>query len=388
MHYLTDGAVPRPLPSGILVHSVFESAPNVGVTAFDVRRAATAEQAGTAYLEIVNFADGGQNVHVIITPRATRAILDRHVQVHAGEALRQLVPLSRGGDSRLRVHVDAPQNALAVDDDAFAWIEHATPVAVTVVGQQTGWLRPLFAGDPDVRATFIDPSKYELPPQAGSNAVSTSEDLIVFDRWAPAVQPRRPRYLRRPAAGSVAGVRGRSYAAGVGRKRRKAATVGDGRDPSCRPGCGSAHVEDRARRAPYGAALTPVALSAQGTPLVYVADTKERRFVVLTFGPAESNLASAPGFPVLMGNAIDWLVRPEAHGARTTGLATFGTTIARLIGPGNRNIPLFRIDGASLAMLRDAGALHRGNSGSKEHVCGERGRSPGIQPGANHAEPE
>ena len=41
-----------------------------------------------------------------------------------------------------------------------------------------------------------------------------------------------------------------------------------------------------------------------------------------------------------MGNAIDWLVRPEAHGARTTGLATFGTTTARLIGPGNRDIPL------------------------------------------------
>ena len=66
--------------------------------------------------------------------------------MHAGEALRQMVPLSRGGDRRLRVHVDAPHNALAVDDDAFAWIEHAAPVAVTVVGQQTGWLRPLLRG--------------------------------------------------------------------------------------------------------------------------------------------------------------------------------------------------------------------------------------------------
>ena len=113
VHYVTDGAVPRPLPSGIQVHSVFESAPNVGMTAFDVRAAATSEQAGTAYLEIVNFADAGQNVHLIIR-RGDSAILDRHVQVHAGEALRQMVPLSRGGDSRLRVHVDAPQNALAV----------------------------------------------------------------------------------------------------------------------------------------------------------------------------------------------------------------------------------------------------------------------------------
>ncbi len=64
----------------------------------------------------------------------------------------------------------------------------------------------------------------------------------------------------------------------------------------------------------YGSpALMPVAQSAQGTPLVYVDDARSGACVVVTFGPAESNLASAPAFPVLMGNAIDWLVRPEVH---------------------------------------------------------------------------
>ena len=106
---------------------------------------------------------------------------------------------------------------------------------------------------------------------------------------------------------------------------------------------------------PYGAALTAVAQSAQGTPLVYVADTRERRFVVLTFGPAESNLASAPGFPVLMGNAIDWLVRPEAHGARTDR--------SRDVRPDHRpadwarqpRVPLSPVGGATLATLRTPG---------------------------------
>jgi hypothetical protein len=363
VHYVTDGAVPRPLPSGIQVHSVFESAPNVGVTAFDVRASATPEQAGTAYLEIVNFAEASQNVHVTIS-RGDTAILDRHVQVRAGEALRQMVPISRGGDPRLRVHVEAPQNALEVDDDAFAWIEHATPVSITVVGEQTGWLRPLFAGDPDVRATFIDPSKYELPPEPGSNAGSSEEDLVVFDRWAPAVQPRRPAiYVAPPEvpwlASSAAGPQ-RAWDATEEKHPRweMAGThpVVQGVDPL------TLKIE-KAR--PYGATLTPVARSAQGTPLVYVADTKDRRFVVLTFGPAESNLASAPGFPVLMGNAIDWLVRPEAHGARTTGLATFGTTTARLIGPGNRDVPLSRLDSASLAMLRTPGLYTAETAGAK-----------------------
>jgi hypothetical protein len=363
VHYLTDGAVPRPLPSGIQVHSVFESAANVGVTAFDVRASATAEQAGTAYVEIVNFADAGQNVHLTIK-RGDTAILDRRVQVHAGEALRQLVPLSRGGDSRLRIHVEAPQNALAVDDDAFAWIEHATPVAITVVGQQTDWLRPLFARDPDVKATFVDPSKYELPPQPGANAVSAPEDLIVFDRWAPAVQPSRPAiYVAPPQVPWLASSTPATQQAWDASEEKRPRWEMAGSHPVVQGVDPLTLKIEKAR--PYGAALTPVALSAQGTPLVYVADTKERRFVVLTFGPAESNLASAPGFPVLMGNAIDWLVRPEARGVRTTGLATFGPTTARLIGPGNRDIPLSRLDRTALAMLRAPGLYTAETAGAK-----------------------
>jgi hypothetical protein len=107
---------------------------------------------------------------------------------------------------------------------------------------------------------------------------------------------------------------------------------------------------------PYGAAgLTTVAQSAGGTPLIYVSDTSARRFVVLTFGAGESNLASAPGFPVLMGNAIDWLVRPDARAAQTTGLASFNETTATVTGPGGRQVQLARVAGRALGMLRAPG---------------------------------
>ena len=32
--------------------------------------------------------------------------------------------------------------------------------------------------------------------------------------------------------------------------------------------------------------------------------------MVVTFSINESNLTAAPGFPVLLGNAVDWLARP------------------------------------------------------------------------------
>ena len=67
----------------------------------------------------------------------------------------------------------------------------------------------------------------------------------------------------------------------------------------------------------YGAPqLVPVASSARGTPLISVADSPGRpRSVVVAFGPLDSNLASAAGFPVLVGNALEWLAPREA-GAR------------------------------------------------------------------------
>ena len=160
-----------------------------------------------------------------------------------------------------------------------------------------------------------------------------------------------------------------------------------GTHPSCR---GSIlHSQDREGTSCHGAALTAVAQSAQGTPLVYLADTRERRFVVLTFGPAESNLASAPGFPVLMGNAIDWLVRPEAHGARQTGLRDIRSwTTEQLIGPGNREMSLSRVGGATLATLRTPGLYTAKTAGATRHVRRQHGRSTGVESGADDVEPE
>jgi hypothetical protein len=369
IHFITDGAAARILRPGITVHSVFEVAPNVGVTAFDVRAAPSADLAGTAYLEIVNYADTPQDVHATIT-RGDAVVLDRRAGMRAGEALRQLVPVARGGDPRMRVHVDAAQDALDIDNDAFAWIEHANPLTITVVGQQTGWLRPLFAGDPDVRVTFIDPSKYGLPPSAGAREVLPARaDVLLFDRWAPDEPPTTPAiYVAPPdvpwlsrASGAVP----RAWnAADELRPRWEAAgshPVVDGVDPL------TMKIE---KAHPYaGDALTPVAQSAKGTPLVYVAETRDRRFVVLTFGPGESNLASAPGFPVLMGNALDWLARPEAHTARTTGRASFSASITRLTGPGNRQIPLSWIGGAAVATLRAPGLYVAEGAGATSTVA-------------------
>jgi hypothetical protein len=336
VYFITDGAMPRPRDSGVLVRSVFETADNVAITAFDVRPALGGPAAGNAYLEIANYGPA-QQVRLTLG-RGPASLLDRRFDMAAGEILRQVVQLDRGGDPEVRARIDARGNALAIDDEAVAWFEQARPLSVTVVGERTQWLANLFAANPDVTARFVTPASY----QAGQ------EDAIVFDRWAPPNPPDRPAlYFAPPARG--AWLTGSDSVEDL----PKWSTAGShavvrGVDPF------TLNIE-RAR--PFtSASLAPVASSARGTPLISVnTSATGPRFVVVGFGSNESNLASAPAFPVLMGNALAWLAgNPEAR-ARRPGLNAFSDEVSRVTAPGGDAVPLTRLPGEAIGVLRAPG---------------------------------
>ena len=77
----------------------------------------------------------------------------------------------------------------------------------------------------------------------------------------------------------------------------------------------SDHAADRAGARLFARRIARRRLRGRrtGTPLVCVGESAERRAVVVGFGAADSNLASAPAFPVLMANALEWLARPQAQ---------------------------------------------------------------------------
>ncbi len=357
VHFLTDGAVNRSLPASVIVHSVFEPAANVAVTALDVRPSLAAANAGDAYVEIANFAAAAQTVRVTLT-RGETGIFNREMSLGPSEVLRQVVPLVRGGDPALRARVQASDNALEVDDEAVAWIDSARPLAVTVVGRRTEWLQAAFARDPGVRATYFDPTNY-LPGQ---------EDVTIFVGWAPADVPKRPALLFAPPLDT----------AWLGQRAEDAVESGprwhsSGSHPVVLGVDPFTLSIDRARR--YSApSLTPVALSERGTPLVYVSETPAHRFAVVTFGADESNLAGAPGFPVLIGNALDWLTHPssgsaQAGPAHRPRLVTFEEGVARVTGPDGADVRLARVDRASVGMLRQPGFYAVEGGGARSTIA-------------------
>jgi len=336
VHFLTDGAVARALDSAVVLHSVFEAADNVGITAFDVRPALDGTDSDEAYVEIGNFGPA-QNVRITMT-RGAQSLIDRRADMAAGDALRQVVTLPRGGAADLRVRIDAPKDSLPADDEAFGWIEASRPLLVTVVSSQPSWLAPVFAATPGIRAVTISPAGYR----------PGDENIVIFDRTVPPTPSAKPALYIAPPAG-----------AWVGSTPDRLEPKPQWTTPAAHPllaGVDPFTFSIERARIYEPAKFTAIARSAAGTPLVWAGDDPGRaRAAILAFGPGDSNLAAAPAFPVLIGNAIDWLARPAAPGARRIGRAAFDASVLRVIGPGNVGLPVIQIPGERVAMLRSPG---------------------------------
>ncbi|HYT64963.1 MAG TPA: BatA domain-containing protein [Vicinamibacterales bacterium] len=336
VHFLTDGALARALDPSVIVHSVYESAANAGITAFAVRPGLDGTAAGEAYLEVANFGPS-QQVRVTVA-RGGTAVLERHADLGPGEALREVLSLARGGAQDLRVRIDAPHDALAADNEAFGWIQDARALTVAVVGAQPGWLGPIFSATPGVRVNFARPADYH----AGD------EDVVIFDRWAPSTSPAKPALYIAPPAAAWLGQDSDRIESRPQWTAMPAHPLLAGVDPLTFS-IDRAHVYAPPQ-------LTPLARSAAGTPLIWIGDMTGRpRTVVLAFGPGDSNLASAPAFPVLIGDALDWLARPPAVDVHRTGRASFDAAITRVTGPRGAAVPLLYLSGQRVAVLRAPG---------------------------------
>jgi hypothetical protein len=114
-------------------------------------------------------------------------------------------------------------------------------------------------------------------------------------------------------------------------------------------------------------ALRAIALSEQGTPLVAIEDSRAARRVVFGFSLTDSNLMSTPAFPVLLGNAIDWLGRSAGDLHRHPGPAVLPAATLRVLGTDARALPIVRLDDRVTATL-DAPGLNLVQSAGGQRV--------------------
>lgn len=348
IHFLTDGTVPRQMAdleatgADVVVQSVYEAAPNVAITAFEVYEPGDPDAQAEGYLELANYSDAPQTARLVVT-RGTRQVGDVSIDLAAGEAVRQIVALGTSGDARVRARVSAPNNALAIDDEAVAWISRAETLSVTVVSAEPGYLKVLFDSLPGLRVTYIAPGAWTQPRQG-------PEHVLVFDHWVPPTLPPTPALFVSPILAD-----GTSWI-GTARLETKPVWATADRHPVLR-GVDPATVVLERARAVEGGSWMPLARSATGVPLVSVKETSETRGVMFGFGflEAESNVALQPAFPVLVVNAIEWLGRPTLAGQLRPGLVTVDAALTRVMGADGTTLPVTPFGDAHLVRFLKPG---------------------------------
>jgi hypothetical protein len=172
-------------------------------------------------------------------------------------------------------------------------------------------------------------------------AVATA-DVWICARGLPAAAPPRPALIIDPPASSWLGARGAPEAAPRWRRGIPHAIL-DGVDASM--------VRLGRARSVARPSLQTIAASERDTPLVGIEDTALSRFVVLAFSTEDGSFASTPAFPILVGNAIDWLGRPERGMQRRPGPASLPAGTRRVVAPGGQSLPLLKLDDRVITTL-------------------------------------
>lgn len=350
-HFFTDGAVARPLDADVRVESVFESAPNVAITAFDVRPGLTLESAGQAFLDVANYSTVPQNVRITLN-RGNASLLDVKVDLAPGASNQRLVALTRGGDTRLRARISAKENALVIDDEAVAFVPGAEKLAVTVVSDKPEAFGPLLSKDPTIKATFVSPSRY----------VPGIENIVIFDRVLPATPAKAPALFIAPPK--------------VPPVQTKAGRVATGR-MAFLDNVDLMSMNFETVRSYPAEDLVPVALSESKAPLVYAHDEADQRFVVFAFSVTESKLMFAPGFPSLMSSTVDWLAHPVPSDVRHPGTAIFAGNFSLLLDPNGQPLPVTNIGASSVAALARPG-FYQATSGGATSVIAVNAGDPEV----------
>lgn len=270
---------------------------------------------------------------------ADDALVDaRELTIPAGrraEAIVSTVPAAAGiVEARL-----AGEDALDVDDRAFALVPSDAPIRTLIVSRGNTYLEQAFALLPRLEVYAVTPDAYD-DAMAEAAEAETPYELFVFDRWQPAAAPDGAAFYLAPDADGPWGSLG---------------------DAIATPGIGGTSVDEpvlryidlstvhigRARELTLGPGMRAVVSTPGGSPLLGVGRVDGRPTAVLAFALNESDLPLQVAFPLLVSNLADALV--PAQGGLLPPSAALGTPIALALDPAVESVTVS--DGATEQLI-------------------------------------
>ena len=327
--FITDSVSPVKVPSSATVISVFENAPNAGITAFEIRSMPTAPLAYEAFLEAYNASKETRPVEIAVSGAGQQRIV-KNVRIAAGQSYREALDLSKFDGGGIRAALRSEGDAFSSDDAAYAYLPEKRRTKTLLVTRGNKFLENALKLDRLVDLSVIDPKAYTETKDAGKDF-----DALVFDRFASAEPPTRPvlvvgaqnaPWLRQPS-GYVAQPRFESWM--------------ENHPVMQHVSLYDVSVESAARI--DAANLTVLAASAANTPLIVASGASvasgQPRWIELTFDLQSSDFPYHAGFPIFLDNAIAWFGRERLALRRTPGVVEVPIANAEVRTIDGRSLP-------------------------------------------------
>lgn len=295
---------------------------NVGIVAFNVRRYVANKAAFEVYLEIANFGDAPVVKQVALYNGDTLVEI-KNLTLPPQQRVRQLYrELPGGANHRLRATITSlpgePQDALALDDEAFALLPARQKQHVLLVTEDNLYLEGAILIYDNIDAQKVTPQEYAANP-----AMAQNYHVVVFDDFTPTELPAlpvgtiifHPDATRAPIAvrGSVA--RPRITEVAELHPVMRWVTMSD------------VNFDESLVFAPDAARGEVALATAVRDPIIAARRDAAHKLLVFGFSlPAQGRNAATDlplrvAFPLLLVNALDWFAGDGAdlHTTYTTG---------------------------------------------------------------------
>jgi hypothetical protein len=353
VRFVTDGVTPAGVPEGVSTVSVFQEAPNVGITAFEIRSVPSSPLAYEAYLEVYNY--GRQSKQTTITVSgAGRQRITRTADLKAGGVFKEPFDLSRFEGGGIRATVQATGDAFALDDTAYAYLPVKRRTRTLLVTTGNTYLETLLKSHSLVDVTVIKPSEYHA---------NFDSDVFIFDGFAPLDPPPRPALL----TGGFQDVGWLPRADAIVQKPRFGSWSED--HPVMRFVSLHDVTMDRAKRVD-GTGATVLAESENRTPLILASPASRRpRWIMLTFSLAGSDFPLHPGFPLFVDNALAWFSREPLALRRQPGLVEFDMAGAQVKSIDGTTLPVHSKPDGSVFQVDEPGLYIATDQDSRQHIA-------------------
>jgi len=338
---ISDGVQITGVPRSARIESVFEPVENAGITAFEVRPLPADPRRYQAFVEVSNAGGADRNIDIALAGVGGRRVAGT-VNVPAGGARAQVIEISSLEAGPVRASLTMTGDGLAADDVAYALLPMRRVVRVGLVSNGNPYLEKSLRAQPRVKLTSMSPQRY---------AEGRDIDVWVFDRFAPRTQPGAPALLFRPSAVSWLPSPGREVA-------DVTVAAWDGAHPLLENLSLRDLAVERAvatRPADGASEHDLVVVSARGNMPLVVAHEGAARRVSFAFGLEDSNFALHAGFPLFLGNALDWLAGEHSAFATGLGLVEVPVAKARIVGPDGIELPAQAMAGGTLFEVTEPG---------------------------------